>query len=80
MYSVLIAFLATSAFMSPPSPTSAPAGLEVTGRRVDPMVKPAGERQAAHRNSEEDEAAKAARLEKLWIPLPCTRVGRRMVC
>jgi hypothetical protein len=80
MYSVLIAILATTAFMGPPSPSSVPAGTEAAAPRPDPMIKSVGERRAVRENTEEDPAAKATRLEKLWIPLPCTRVDKRMVC
>lgn len=80
MYSVLIALLATTAFMGSATPPSVPTGTEAPARRPDPMIKSVGERQSARPNSEEDAAAKAARLEKLWIPLPCTRVDKRMVC
>ena len=80
MFGVLIALLATTAFLSPPSPSPAPTEPQASARQVDPMIQSVGERQAARRTDEEDEAARATRLEKLWIPLPCTRVGNRMVC
>ncbi|MDO6414763.1 hypothetical protein Q4F19_10270 [Sphingomonas sp. BIUV-7] len=85
MYSVLFALLATTTFMgrpaTPPIESAraivrpAPAGSEA----ADPGVSAVQARRTPGLKDPEIGESDAT-LDKLWVPLPCTRVGRRMVC
>jgi hypothetical protein len=84
MYCVLLALVATSASLSPaasPPDHVTEAGVTRRAGSMDQIVRRDDGRQAEFQRTYRLAAPAAKqRLERLWIPLPCSRSGSRMVC
>jgi hypothetical protein len=84
MYSILLALVATTALMTPPVTRGVmvqeamPQAAE--SRPAAPVPARDARRAGRITPDRETDEERVQRLEKLWIPLPCTRVGMRMVC
>jgi hypothetical protein len=84
MYCVVLALVATSAFLIPtasPSDRIWEAGVARQTIFVSPAIQPIVGRPANRRLADRTDTLVARQpLERVWIPLTCARSGHRMIC
>ncbi|PZU09039.1 MAG: hypothetical protein DI605_09620 [Sphingomonas sp.] len=84
MFGVFVAFVAISAFMTPPEMRREPGAPDIAARHATPPDRPAAASATILLPPLPTDGngaySPAAIFDPIWIPLPCARHGDRMIC